>query len=200
MSDAIIWHPGVDRLDANPAATVALDRARWESLGATFAEADDGDGETPGLAVGQVNGIDFGVLDYGEEETFLLVADEARAATSPIESLLQALRQAGALDVDRELVVVSGERVLGPALEQRVVTLSELGFEELKIAVRLAEGETSGQIAIAMGITQPAVRFHLANLRRKLGVADDAELAELVRRTGPQPPGRRADDPPSRVA
>jgi len=98
MSDPITWLPGAERFDGNPTATVALDRARWEALGATFVEVDDGDDETPGLAIGQVDGLDFGVLDYGEGETYLLVHGPASAALEATKDLLPALVQAKAIE------------------------------------------------------------------------------------------------------
>ncbi len=42
------------KLDAGPAATVALDRAAWERHGETSREVDDNDGERPGLATATV--------------------------------------------------------------------------------------------------------------------------------------------------
>ncbi|WP_445151734.1 hypothetical protein [Baekduia sp. Peel2402] len=107
MSDTITWLSGVSHLDANPAATVALDRARWEALGATFVEVDDGDDETPGLAVGQVDGIDFGVLDYGEGETYLLVPGSDLAPEMTV-AVLRGLEAHQALDVRADLVDVVG--------------------------------------------------------------------------------------------
>jgi hypothetical protein len=87
----LIWNPDATRFDGNPAATVALDRDAWQRLGATFTEIDDGDDETPGLAVGRVNELPFGVLDYGEGETFLLVPSDAPSAAASAPILLDAL-------------------------------------------------------------------------------------------------------------
>lgn len=118
MSAPITWNHGVDHFDGNPTATVALDRARWEALGATFVEVDDGDDETPGLAVGEVDGLGFGVLDYGEGETFLLVGGEV-AAGPVTDRLLTALRHAGALEADRDVVDVARVRRPDPTDELR---------------------------------------------------------------------------------
>jgi len=107
MSDTITWLSGVERFDANPAATVALDRARWEALGATFVEVDDGDDETPGLAVGRVDGLDFGVLDYGEGETYLLVPGSGLASQETV-AVLTALQGHHVLDLGADLIDVAG--------------------------------------------------------------------------------------------
>jgi hypothetical protein len=128
MSDPITWHPGVDHFDANPTATVALDRARWEALGATFIEVDDGDDETPGLAVGQINGLDFGVLDYGDGETYLLVPEADDRSTLVSQEVVSALDDAGALDVNDDVLDVAGlaERGVGvDDLESRLVTIEQ---------------------------------------------------------------------------
>jgi hypothetical protein len=113
MSDSITWLSGVERFDANPTATVAVDRGRWETLGATFVEVDDGDDERPGLAAGQVGGLDFGVLDYGEDETFLLVEEETEAS------------HAGVLVLDRDVIDVTGlqPRTADPEVEGRLAAL-----------------------------------------------------------------------------
>jgi hypothetical protein len=92
------WHPGQETIDANIAATLEMNRAAWESAGATFVEVDDGDGDRPGLAVGGVDvdgrHVDFGVLDYAAPTTYLLVGgpDDTRPALTArvIDELLAA--------------------------------------------------------------------------------------------------------------
>jgi DNA-binding CsgD family transcriptional regulator len=127
MSDAITWIPDADHFDANPAATVALDRARWEALGATFTEVDDGDDETPGLAVGWTAAdgveVEFGVLDYGEDSTFLLVPGRDGAAIDSVRSLIATFARAGILDPDNHVLDVSGDGIARVTLEERVAAL-----------------------------------------------------------------------------
>jgi hypothetical protein len=74
----INWDTEAKMLGADPTATLALDRSAWERLGAIFTEVDDGNGETPGLATATVRVADtpvqFGVLDYSDEDTYLLLS------------------------------------------------------------------------------------------------------------------------------
>jgi hypothetical protein len=164
MSDPITWLSGVTRFDANPTATVAVDRARWESLGATFVEVDDGDDETPGLAVGQVDGLDFGVLDYGEGETYLLIAEPDAAAREHTLAVLGALEGAGVLAVDEEVVDVAGAQrsIDAPQVVDRLARL------ESRIAMlEAAAGEAGAEVvakklryfpALATGLYAEALR------------------------------------------
>lgn len=145
MSDAITWHNGVDRFDANPTATVALDRARWEILGATFVEVDDGDDETPGLAVGEVDGLEFGVLDYGEGETFLLVGGELVAGPATAR-LFEALQRAEVLQSSEVVHTSSAEgHPQLVELQQRVEALDAIlvEVEGLRREAREAFGQLS---------------------------------------------------------
>jgi hypothetical protein len=149
MSDAITWHNGVDRFDANPTATAALDRARWETLGARFVEVDDGDDETPGLAVGQVDGLDFGVLDYGETETFLLLVGEVVAGPATAR-LLKRLEEVGVLEVDRDVTDLAGARRPAPDAELRA-RLAEVENRLARLEVQ------SHQSVISASFAWPAV-------------------------------------------
>lgn len=151
MSNAITWHDGVERFDANPTATVAVDRARWEALGATFVEVDDGDDESPGLAVGQVAGRDFGVLDYGEGETFLLVSEPDTLPYSQTIAVLGALGAAAALSLDDDIVDMAGLQRSSPErpevqgrlaeLESRIVALEEAAGAHDEELARLSAGQ-----------------------------------------------------------
>jgi hypothetical protein len=152
MSDSIRWNPGVERFDANPAATVVLDRAAWERAGAVFVEQDDGDDEVPGLAVGEITAgdvvIQFGVLDYGEQETFLLVPGRERAAVDTARALLSALQAAGVVDPITQLADFSagdGPSLSYVPLEERVEVL-ERQFAELApfTELQLSHGEPLG--------------------------------------------------------
>ena len=63
-----------------------LNTDSWKNLGAKFTPFDDGGGEAPGLAVGTVQTVrgqqQFGILDYGEASTYLLIpATGAKAQT-----------------------------------------------------------------------------------------------------------------------
>jgi DNA-binding protein HU-beta len=76
----LIWQPKQTELEADIAATLAMDRAAWEATGARFVPVDDGDGEFPGFAVGTVGDTWFAVLAYpGQSTTFLLVPGRGAA-------------------------------------------------------------------------------------------------------------------------
>ena len=63
----IVWDVAGLHLDADPAATLALDRSAWENAGARFTAADDGQGEAPGLALAQIEttegSVTVGIVD-----------------------------------------------------------------------------------------------------------------------------------------
>lgn len=97
--------PGEFRGDIGVA--VRLDGGQWRDLGARFHERDDGQGESPMLAVGNIQtsegAVDFGVLDYGEGDTYLLVpatGDEIQKLTAVIA---KGLEEAGVLSIDEDL-------------------------------------------------------------------------------------------------
>lgn len=102
------WKQPGTAIKADPGATVGLDKAQWEALGAVFEFVDDGDGETPGLAVLEiVDGgvaISAAVLDYGAAQTFLLVpgatGDQRRNVDVVVKSLVDngLLREQDVLD------------------------------------------------------------------------------------------------------
>jgi hypothetical protein len=104
------WSTSPERIEGDPAATVQVARADWETHGAVFRRVDDGDGERPWLATGVVaqdhgrqGGYPFSVLDYDEPTTFIAVPD-ADAAESSIHVVL-----AGLLDLK---ILVSPDVIL----------------------------------------------------------------------------------------
>lgn len=129
----IRWDTEPRRLEADPAATLALDRAAWELLGAVFSARDDGQGEMPGLATGAVETsegrVEVGIVDYGEGTTYLLVpgADPDRFATTAV--VLETLESLGAVRLHEDLVDLA-DAVPTPTLEERVMML-ERRFAEL---------------------------------------------------------------------
>lgn len=62
--------------------------------------------------------------------------------------------------------------------------LSPRELEVLKLASR---GETNAEIARDLGVTVHAVKFHLASIYRKLGVANRTEAAVWLLEHGPAP-------------
>jgi DNA-binding NarL/FixJ family response regulator len=51
---------------------------------------------------------------------------------------------------------------------------------ELEVLRLVAEGHTNGQIARALWVTEPTVKFHLSNTYRKLGVANRTEASRYA--------------------
>ena len=109
---SIAWDVSAARVAADPAATIALDRAAWERAGATFDEVDDRDGETPGLATATVLiGADhkrLAVLDYGADSTYLLIPGSGIERRSATKAVLDALEDAGILTVREHLLDLTG--------------------------------------------------------------------------------------------
>jgi hypothetical protein len=126
MSTTVItWDTEPNMLGADPTATLALDRSAWERLGAIFTELDDGDGETPGLATATVQVADvpvqFGVLDYNGDTTYLLVPGTDPERLSTI-ALLEALQAAHAVRLETDLLdLANGQPPV--TLEDRVAQL-----------------------------------------------------------------------------
>ncbi len=89
---AITW-TAADHLDADPAATIALDRDAWQQRGARFRPVDDELSGTAALATASIaldgRAVDWAVLDHGQSTTFLLVGGHADAERVLYELLAQ---------------------------------------------------------------------------------------------------------------
>lgn len=109
MSDPnpVSWQEQPDEFRGDIGATVALDAKRWTAAGAAFSAIDDGDGETVGLARAKIatrsGDIDFGILDYGEQSTFILVAADAQRMAQQVRVVLETLTNVGVLAPDEVL-------------------------------------------------------------------------------------------------
>lgn len=57
--------------------------------------------------------------------------------------------------------------------------LAALSRRERDVLHRTAHGETNAQIALALGVTVHAVKFHLGSIYRKLGVANRTTAAAV---------------------
>jgi hypothetical protein len=123
---AINWDTKAKMLGADPTATVSVHRSAWERHGAIFTEIDDGDGEMPGLATATVHvggvPVQFGVLDYDGEDTYLLVPGTDPERLSTTTALLDTLQAAGVLRIDTDLLDIA-TATPPPTLEDRVADL-----------------------------------------------------------------------------
>ena len=123
----IKWHSKPKRVNADPGATLSLDRSAWEQAGATFTPTDDGNGETPGLATAAVKTpagpVQIGVVDYDEPSTYLLVPGSGRERLSRTLAVLETLETAGALHIQTDLFDLAGVAPPATPLEDRVAEL-----------------------------------------------------------------------------
>ena len=153
---AIKWHSKPKRVDADPGATLTLDRSAWEQAGARFTPADDGNGETPGLATATVKTsaapVEIGIVDYDEPTTYLLVPGSGRERVSTTLAVLETLQDAGALHIQTDLFDLAGVVSGATPLEDRVADLerrlaeteSELTARRRRPAKRPANQSTKG--------------------------------------------------------
>jgi hypothetical protein len=143
-------------VDADPGATLTLDRSAWEQTGARFTPTDDGNGETPGLATATVKTsaapVEIGIVDYDEPTTYLLVPGSGRERLSTTLAVLETLQDAGALHIQTDLFDLAGVVSGATPLEDRVADLerrlaeteSELTARRRRPAKRPANQSTKG--------------------------------------------------------
>ncbi len=150
---SIKWDKAAKKLDADPAATVALDRRAWESLGAVFVETDDGNGETPGFATATVQTADgptrVGVVDYGEKSTYLLVPGSGPERLASTTAVLGILDAAGALSLESDLLAladVKPAKTLDDLIADAKRRFSE-ELEQLYVYARTTTKKRAGQSA-----------------------------------------------------
>jgi len=98
--------------------------------------------------------------------------------TKPVDeaALLAAIDRA--MEADRMLRLARAER---EAVERRFALLTP---REREVLALIAAGRLNKQIAAALGTVEKTVKFHRANLMRKLGVRTVAELVRLAERAG----------------
>jgi DNA-binding NarL/FixJ family response regulator len=97
------------------------------------------------------------------------------------------LQAAGAVEFIQkhcELDVI--ELTLNAAIEAQL-QWSRLTARELEILERVSEGLTNREVAAALWLSDQTVKFHLANVYRKLGVGGRREAVDLARNEGVLP-------------
>jgi DNA-binding NarL/FixJ family response regulator len=95
------------------------------------------------------------------------------------------LMDAGAVEFIQkhcELEVI--EAALGAAVDAHLGCGSQLTDRELQILELVAEGRTNRDVAALLWLSDQTVKFHLANVYRKLGVGGRREAVSLAQREG----------------
>ena len=98
--------------------------------------------------------------------------------TKPVdeEVLIAAVREA--LARDRELRAIRAQR------DRVAESLATLTAREREVLALIVAGRLNKQIAAELGTVEKTIKFHRANLMRKLGVGSLAELVKLAERAG----------------
>ena len=98
--------------------------------------------------------------------------------TKPVEDdqLIAAVRDALARDKVARSVQAERDRV--------AETLAALTVREREVLERIVAGRLNKQIAAELGTVEKTIKFHRANLMRKLGVRTLADLVKLAERAG----------------
>jgi DNA-binding CsgD family transcriptional regulator len=196
---AVVLASAGEREEARELAVAELDQARrWEiplAVGVAMAAA--------GVAEGGAEGVDLlegavvilarteGRLDHAialTELGALLRRNGARAvAREPLRLGMDLAARCGAsghADRAHSELIAAGAR---PRRDRRFLTGPEsLTAGELRVAELAAEGLTDRAVAQRLQVTQAAVRFHLRNTFRKLGIRARGELAAALDRGGEQ--------------
>jgi cold shock CspA family protein len=159
------WNLDAEKFTGDIGAALHASRDEWERFDAGFTEIDDELGGSAWIAAGSIDTaigeIEFGVLDYGAETTYLLVpatGDEKRPLrTAIVEALVEA-------------EIISSEKVLDERapfadedqdLARRVAALEQLMGETV------AEAESTA-IPVALDIETPARYPRLSPMTRIL--------------------------------
>jgi DNA-binding NarL/FixJ family response regulator len=113
----------------------------------------------------------------------------------PAEDLITAIR-----------TVAAGEAVVAPRILRRLLdrfaavlpdpetppakTLAGLTEREREVLVHIARGESNGEIARALSVSETTVKTHVGNVLTKLGLRDRVQAVVLAYETGLVRPGR----------
>jgi CspA family cold shock protein len=172
---SIKWDKKATTLDADPAATLSLDRAAWEKVGAIFSAVDDREGEAPGLATATLQAagtpVRIGVVDYGESATYLLIPGTEPRRLATTAAVLEALEAEGALRIQTDLVDLA-DVAPPPTLEDRVAEL-ERQLAETRAASgkpsagAKASGARSDRLAVEWHDEKAVVKVKVLDLTKK---------------------------------
>jgi DNA-binding NarL/FixJ family response regulator len=79
-----------------------------------------------------------------------------------------------------------------PSRGRRAATRRELTPQELRIAVKVAEGRTNREVAAELFLSPKTVEYHLGKVYAKLSVRSRTELARLLTEAEGAGPGQLA--------
>ena len=98
--------------------------------------------------------------------------------TKPVDDteLLAAIEEALATDQERRRTHAQRERI--------AASLAALTERERQVLEQVVAGRLNKQIAAELGTVEKTIKFHRANLMRKMGVRCVAELVKLAERAG----------------
>jgi hypothetical protein len=185
---SLSWEPGQETIGADLAATIAMDRAAWESAGAAFTDVDDGDGEQPGLAVGtvEINGKpeQFGILDYGDPTTHLRIAGAQAERPALTLLVIGELIAAGVLSGPDAVLEVIG--LAKPAtVDAKIEYLADLMQEQFAVMQRQLRWNEDPVLQPIATPVEDSPRLagalrDLVTVRGKLQIGDREEPVEIL--------------------
>lgn len=133
-SRSISWSDEPDQFSGDIAATLGFDATRWQIAGAKFSSIDNGDGDSIAIASGHletsIGEIEFGILDYGEDATYLLVPSTGETSILQAVAVLEGLEDLGIVSSEDLLDERSPYEQLN-SVEARIASLERWAGEEL---------------------------------------------------------------------
>lgn len=133
--ELISWSERPEDFAGDIAATVARDADDWQRTGATFSSIEDRDSGAVAVASALVQTefgqVEFGVLDYGDDATYLLVPATGKDRDPLAAAILEALLQLEVLSPD-DILDERSPREYRASLEARVTALERWAGMELQ--------------------------------------------------------------------
>jgi two-component system, NarL family, invasion response regulator UvrY len=152
------------------------------------------------IAMGGMGGIEAIKRLVARDPQAKILALSAHEDTSHPRRALQAgargylsKRTAAEVLIEAVRAVASGQRYLDAAIAQRIAMqgvdgevgpLEKLSAREFEVFVQLARGHSVIQISAALKLSSSTVGTHLYNIKQKLGLSNQAEMALLAARHG----------------
>jgi cold shock CspA family protein len=145
------WMEDPEEFRGDISATVSVEGHHWREIGAQFSSVEDEQTGPVDLAAGTVEfpggAVQFGLLDYGSDVTYLLTPVSGRAKEELATLALLALAEAGALSLDD--VLEESNPYEEPSLTERVTVLEQWAGEAI------AEAESTA-VPVAVDVEIPA--------------------------------------------